>query len=40
MKILPSELDKQDVDKILWIFLTNDEEKNNIDEDGAYMGLF
>lgn len=41
MNIMPSEVDKQDLDTLLWIILTENEGKDQElqDEDGAIMGL-
>jgi hypothetical protein len=41
MQIMPSEVDKQDLDTLLWIILSDNTEKNKEleDEDGAIMGL-
>jgi hypothetical protein len=38
---MPSEVDKQDLDTLLWIILSDNAEKNKEleDEDGAIMGL-
>jgi hypothetical protein len=39
MNIMPSEVDKQDLDTLLWIILSENKEKEALDEDGAIMGL-
>ena len=38
---MPSEVDKQDLDTLLWIILSENTEKDNElqDEDGVIMGL-
>lgn len=41
VNVMPSEVDKQDLDTLLWIILSQEAEKNQEieDEDGAIMGL-
>ena len=41
INIMPSEVDKQDLDTLLWIILSQEAEKDKDlqDEDGAIMGL-
>jgi hypothetical protein len=39
MNIMPSEVDKQDLDTLLWIILSENQDKGLQDEDGAIMGL-
>lgn len=39
MNIMPSEVDKQDLDTLLWIILSENEDKDLQDDDGAIMGL-
>lgn len=38
--ILPSEVDKQDLDILLWVVLSKDKEQEANIKDGPIMGLF
>lgn len=40
INILPSEVDKQEFDILIWIFLSNEKEKNIKQMSTSIMGLF
>ncbi len=40
MQIMPSEVDKQDLDTLMWIMLSENESDDSQYEDSEYMGLF
>lgn len=40
MKIMPSEVDKQDLDILLWILLSEETQQEEYNEDAPIMGLF